>query len=130
MSTKKTAVSYSFLPKLTKRILSGGAATRRDAERIVSLRNQQDIFMLAARYGLLQPLEILATISLCRFRLPDREISICGGRETGLRTLQPMMYIAGASGTMIGNYLTTSGRDPAADVQEITDLGLSIELMP
>jgi biotin synthase len=84
----------------------------------------------AARYGLLQPLEILAAISLFRFMLPNREIRICGGRETGLRTLQPLMYLAGASGTMIGNYLTTSGRDPAADVQEITDLGLSIERMP
>jgi biotin synthase len=84
----------------------------------------------AARYGLLQPLEILATISLFRFMLPDREIRICGGREAGLRTLQPLMYPAGASGTMIGNYLTTSGRDPAADVQEITDLGLSIECLP
>ena len=83
----------------------------------------------AARYKLLQPLEILAAISLFRFILPDREIRICGGRETGLRTLQPLMYSAGASGTMIGNYLTTSGRDPAADIQEITDLGMSIERM-
>jgi len=81
----------------------------------------------AARYGLLKPLAILAAISLFRFILPEREIRICGGRETGLGTLQPLMYIAGASGTMVGNYLTTSGRDPAADVQEIADLGLSIE---
>ena len=78
----------------------------------------------AARYGRLQPLEILKSIALFRFVLPDREVRICGGRETGLRTLQPLMYIAGASGTMIGNYLTTSGRDPAADMQEIIDLGL------
>ena len=81
----------------------------------------------AARYGLLPPLEILKSISLFRFILPDREIRICGGRETGLRTLQPLIYIAGASGTMIGNYLTTSGRDPATDVQEIYDLTLTIE---
>ena len=78
----------------------------------------------AARYDLLKPLEILKSIALFRFILPDREIRICGGRETGLRTLQPLMYAAGASGTMIGNYLTTSGRDPAADMQEIIDLGL------
>ena len=84
----------------------------------------------AARYGLLQPLEILKSISLFRFVLPDKEIRICGGREAGLRTLQPLMYMAGASGTMIGNYLTTSGRDPAVDVQEIHDLALTIGRMP
>ncbi|MCX5902699.1 MAG: biotin synthase BioB, partial [Proteobacteria bacterium] len=79
---------------------------------------------------LLQPLEILKSIALFRFVLPDKEIRICGGRETGLRTLQPLMYIAGASGTMIGNYLTTSGRAPAVDVQEIHDLALTIGRMP
>jgi biotin synthase len=35
------------------------------------------------------------------------------------------MYVAGADGTMIGNYLTTSGRNPAIDVQELYDLGLT-----
>ncbi len=57
--------------------------------------------------------------------MPRTEIRICGGRETGLRTLQPLMYIAGADGTMIGNYLTTSGRNPSIDVQEVYDLGLT-----
>jgi biotin synthase len=35
------------------------------------------------------------------------------------------MYFAGANGTMVGNYLTTSGRDSAIDLQEIIDLGLT-----
>ncbi len=71
------------------------------------------------------PLEILKIIALYRFVLPHQEIRICGGREVGLRTLQPMMYIAGANGTMIGNYLTTEGRNPSVDMQEIADLMLS-----
>lgn len=72
----------------------------------------------------LTPLECLQTIALFRFLLPEADIRTCGGREKGLRTLQPMMYLAGCNGTMIGNYLTTEGRSPQVDVQEIRDLGL------
>ncbi len=71
------------------------------------------------------PLDILKTVALFRFILPRTEIRICGGREVGLRTLQPLVYLAGADGIMIGNYLTTSGRSPAIDLQEIKDLGLT-----
>lgn len=72
----------------------------------------------------LPPLEILKSIALFRFILPEADIRSCGGREKALRTLQPLMYLAGCNGTMIGNYLTTAGRSPAEDVQEILDLGL------
>ena len=73
---------------------------------------------------LLPPLEILKAIAMFRFVLPEKEIRVCGGREVNLRTLQPLMYLAGANGAMTGNYLTTSGRDPATDSREILDLGL------
>ena len=76
------------------------------------------------KQGLLPPLEILKAIAMFRFVLPEKEIRICGGREVNLRTLQPLMYLAGANGAMTGNYLTTSGRDPATDSREILDLGL------
>ena len=72
----------------------------------------------------LLPLEILKIIALLRFILPQADIRTCGGREKGLRTLQPLMYPAGCNGTMIGNYLTTEGRNPEMDIQEIKDLGL------
>ena len=75
----------------------------------------------------LSPLEILKTIALFRFVLPEKDIRMCGGRERSLRTLQPLMYFAGANGTMVGNYLTTSGRDAAIDLQEIMDLGLTAD---
>ncbi|KPJ58311.1 MAG: biotin synthase [Deltaproteobacteria bacterium DG_8] len=74
---------------------------------------------------LLPPLEILKTIALFRFILPEKDVRVCGGREISLRTLQPLMYLAGANGTMVGNYLTTSGRDPRIDLQEIMDLGFT-----
>ena len=77
----------------------------------------------AARFSPLPPLEILKIIALFRFALPAKEIRVCGGREVCLRTLQPLLHLAGANGTMVGNYLTTSGRDPETDLQEIKDLG-------
>lgn len=72
----------------------------------------------------LSPLEILKSIALFRLILPAADIRTCGGREKSLRTLQPLMYLAGCNGTMIGNYLTTEGRNPETDIQEILDLGL------
>jgi biotin synthase len=72
----------------------------------------------------LPPLEILKTIALFRFILLDKDIRICGGREVNLRGLQSLTYLAGANAVMIGNYLTTLGRDPKKDLQEIRDLGL------
>lgn len=77
---------------------------------------------------LLSPLEILKAIAMFRFVLPKKEIRVCGGREVNLRTLQPLMYLAGANGAMTGNYLTTAGRDPATDVREILDLGLALHI--
>jgi len=72
----------------------------------------------------MHPLDILKTIALFRFILPDKDIRICGGREHNLRSLQPLMYAAGANGAMVGNYLTTRGRDSNEDIQMIEDLGL------
>jgi biotin synthase len=72
----------------------------------------------------LAPLEQLRFVALFRFILPDKDIRICGGREYGLRDLHPLVLWAGASGIMIGNYLTTKGRDHLADLQMIKDLGL------
>ena len=82
----------------------------------------------AEYYPLLPPLEMLKIIALFRFVLPKKDIRVCGGREVGLRTLQPLMYLAGANGTMVGNYLTTGGRDPKVDLQEILDLGFTAAL--
>ena len=74
----------------------------------------------------LPPLEILKIIALFRCMLPSKDIRICGGREVNLRTLQPFMFIAGANGSMVGNYLTTAGRNPEIDCQEIIDLGCEV----
>lgn len=69
----------------------------------------------------LTPMDCLRTVALFRHILPDRKISVCGGRETNLREFQSWIFLAGASGMMIGNYLTTTGRDSEKDMQLIKD---------
>ena len=78
-----------------------------------------------SRTAPLPPLEILMTIAVFRFMLPDRDIKLCGGREKNLRQLLPLGIVAGANSLMMGNYLTTEGRASALDIEMITDLGLA-----
>jgi len=72
----------------------------------------------------LTPVECLKIIALGRLMLPTTDIVVCGGRQTNLRDLQPLIFAAGANGMMIGNYLTTPGRAPEDDLQMLKDLGL------
>lgn len=72
----------------------------------------------------LTPREILKIIALYRFILPDKDIKVCGGREANLRDLQSWIYYAGANGSLLGNYLTTTGKPAAEDLQMIKDLNL------
>jgi biotin synthase len=74
----------------------------------------------------LTPLDCLRIIALFRYLLPDRRISVCGGREPNLRDFQSWMFMAGASGTMVGNYLTTSGRNQEDDLQMFRDAGVKV----
>ena len=75
----------------------------------------------------LNPLEALKIIAIYRLILQDSEIRICGGRPNTLRDFNSYIFTAGADGLLIGNYLTTSGRNPDDDLQMIKDLGLDIE---
>ena len=70
------------------------------------------------------PTELLATIAIYRFILPDKDIKLCGGKEANLRQLLPLGIVAGANSLMTGDYLTTPGRDSALDMEMIRDLGL------
>ncbi len=72
----------------------------------------------------LAPMECLKIISICRFIYPGVELKVAGGREVCLRDLQSWIFFAGADSTMIGNYLTTYGRNPEMDHQMVHDLGL------
>lgn len=74
----------------------------------------------------LTPLECLTIIAIYRFLLPAKRLAVCGGREKNLRELQSWMFMAGADGTMTGNYLTTPGRPPELDQQMLKDLGMPV----
>jgi biotin synthase len=70
------------------------------------------------------PLEILQTIACFRFILPRQEIMVAGGRTVNLRDLQSLVFMAGASALMVGNYLTTLNQPVEKDLQMLRDLGL------
>ncbi|WP_346353422.1 biotin synthase BioB [Azotosporobacter soli] len=70
----------------------------------------------------LAPQEILKTLAVFRFLLPERGIRTAGGREVNLRDLQGTALLGGVSGMLIGGYLTTGGREPQADLRMIADL--------
>jgi biotin synthase len=72
----------------------------------------------------LTPMEILKTIACFRFILPRQEIMVAGGRTVNLRDLQSMIFVAGASALMVGNYLTTLNQPVEKDLQMLRDLGL------
>jgi len=72
----------------------------------------------------LPPLEILKSIACFRFILPRQEIMVAGGRTVNLRDLQSMIFMAGASALMVGNYLTTLNQPVEKDLQMLKDLGL------
>ncbi|HUA38432.1 MAG TPA: biotin synthase BioB [Candidatus Sulfopaludibacter sp.] len=69
-------------------------------------------------------IEILKTIACFRFILPRQEIMIAGGRTVNLRDAQSMIFMAGASALMVGNYLTTLNQPVEKDLQMLKDLGL------
>lgn len=72
----------------------------------------------------LPAMEILKTIACFRFVLPRQEIMIAGGRTVNLRDAQSMIFMAGASALMVGNYLTTLNQPVEKDLQMLKDLGL------
>ena len=71
--------------------------------------------------------EALELIALAREIISDAErIMVAGGRETMFGERQSEVFAAGANSIVIGDYLTTSGRDKNADLEMIKNLGLDI----
>ncbi|MDH5219136.1 MAG: biotin synthase BioB [Gammaproteobacteria bacterium] len=73
----------------------------------------------------MKPMEILRSIATFRYMLPKAEIRIAGGRSF-LGDMQSMIFMAGASGVMIGDYLTTQGRSVNDDLNMIDALRLDV----
>jgi len=73
----------------------------------------------------MEPYEILQSIAVFRYLLPKAEIRIAGGRQF-LGDMQSMIFMAGASGVMIGDYLTTTGRSVDDDLEMFKNLKLRV----
>lgn len=72
----------------------------------------------------LSPTQALAAVAVFKLFNPQATIRTCGGRQQVLGNLAPLMYLAGAGATMVGNYLTTEGRQPSEDLADLAALGL------
>jgi biotin synthase len=76
-----------------------------------------------ARVEPLSPMEILRIIAAYRLFLPRQNIFVAAGRMH-LGQLLPMMFGAGASGMMVGDFLTTPNRTVEDDLRMLDELGL------
>jgi len=68
------------------------------------------------------PIEALKSICISRIIMPKKVIRLCGGREYVLKDLQSLSLLP-LDGLMVGNYLTTSGRNIQSDLKMIEDMG-------
>ncbi len=71
--------------------------------------------------------EALQLITMAREIISDAErIMVAGGREMQFGERQKEIFAAGANSIVIGNYLTTQGRDKSSDLEMIKELGFGI----
>ena len=71
--------------------------------------------------------EALRIVVLGRLMLPAKPINVAGGREKILGPLQPLVFMAGATSILLGDYLTTKGRSAEDDLEMIRRLGLTVD---
>ncbi len=72
--------------------------------------------------------EALNIIKKIRALLPQALVMVAGGREMMFDSIdkERLMYNAGANAIVIGNYLTTKGRDTKSDIERIKSLGFKV----
>lgn len=71
--------------------------------------------------------EAFELIELTRQMIPDaHKIMIAGGRELMFKEDEYEIFKHGANSIVIGNYLTTKGKDVLSDIQDLEKLGYSI----
>lgn len=71
-------------------------------------------------------MEAIRWIALFRLALPEVILRYAGGREVTLRELQAMGMTSGINALIVGNYLTTLGREPQQDLKMLDDLRMPI----
>lgn len=76
--------------------------------------------------SLVEPVEALRFVAMARLALPSALIRFAGGREVTLAGLQDLGMRSGASGLVLGDYLTTGGRKDDDDFQMLQRLGFEV----
>jgi biotin synthase len=76
--------------------------------------------------SLVEPTEALRFVAMARLALPKALIRFAGGREVTLQGLQDLGMRSGASGLVLGNYLTTAGRQDNDDFAMLDRLGFEV----
>ena len=76
--------------------------------------------------SLVEPIEALRFVAMARLALPRALVRFAGGREVTLAGLQDLGMRSGASGLVLGDYLTTSGRSDAEDFAMLERLGFEV----
>ena len=75
--------------------------------------------------------EALDLVRLAKEIIPNADrIMIAGGREIMFKERQAEIFEAGANAIVVGNYLTTSGREKSKDLEMLANLGLQIAKSP
>ncbi|MFZ4434533.1 MAG: biotin synthase BioB [Microthrixaceae bacterium] len=70
--------------------------------------------------------DALKWVSLFRLALPDVILRFAGGREVTFGDLQEAGMTAGINALIVGNYLTTLGRQPEEDIEMLDRLSMPI----
>ncbi len=70
--------------------------------------------------------EILKTVAMFRLVCRTPEVRACGGREHYFSDGGRELFAAGATGMMVGGYLTVRGRPTSMDLEMLEELGLEV----
>jgi biotin synthase len=76
--------------------------------------------------SVVDPIEALRFVAMARLALPDALVRLAGGREITLQGLQDLGMRSGASGIVLGAYLTTAGRDDEEDFAMLGRTGFRV----
>lgn len=81
---------------------------------------------IAERAVKLTKSEILKVVAMFRLVCREQEVRACGGREHYFEDGGRALFAAGATGMMIGGYLTVRGRPVEKDLAMLEELGLEV----
>ena len=103
-------------------LLASRAAARRGARQFSEPAPRNAV----GERSLVGPGEALRFVAMARLALPSALIRFAGGREVTLQGLQDLGMRSGASGLVLGNYLTTAGRQDDDDFAMLDRLGFEV----